>query len=144
MSTRTKIGKILLPVLASLLLIGIVSSEFPELLSLTDNTANDFAVLKVNTVVSRTLPAAGRPFRFADIDSSHPGSTLHSSALITFEKAARIPQNFSFFTPSSEHSADRLLGPAREATGHDSHKKKTLRGGHLWIAYLYTEKVHDS
>jgi len=62
MSTRTKIGKILLPVLATLLLIGIVSSEFPELLSLTDNTANDFAVLKVNTVVSRTLPAAGDPF----------------------------------------------------------------------------------
>jgi hypothetical protein len=87
-STRTKIGKILFTVLVSLLLIGIVSSKFPELLSLTDNTANDFAVLKANIVVLRILPAAGGPFRIADIDSSHPGSTLHSSALITFEKAA--------------------------------------------------------
>jgi hypothetical protein len=60
-STRTKIGKILLPVLVSPLLIGIVSSEFPELLSLTI-TAND-----------------------------------------------------------------HLLGLAREATGHDSHKRKTLK-----------------
>jgi hypothetical protein len=99
MSTRTKIGKIFLPVLASLLLIGIVSSEFPELLSLTDNTANDFAVLKANTVVSRTLPAAGRPFRFADIDSSHAGSTLHSSALITFEKAAPHSSELFFLYP---------------------------------------------
>jgi hypothetical protein len=87
-SPRIKIGKILLLALVSLLLVGIVSSEFPELQSLTDNTANDFTVLKANTVVSRILPAAGGPFRIADIDSSHPGFTMHSSAQIPFEKAA--------------------------------------------------------
>jgi hypothetical protein len=87
-SPRIKIGKMLVPMLVFVVLLGIVSSEFPELLSLTDNTANDFTVLKANTVVSRILPAAGGPFRIADIDSSHPGFTLHSSAQIPFEKAA--------------------------------------------------------
>jgi hypothetical protein len=94
-STGTKIGKILFTVLVSLLLIGIVFLEFSELLSLTDNTANHFTVLKANTVVLPIRPAAGEPFRIADIDSSHPGSTLHSSALIPFEKA--VPHSSELF-----------------------------------------------
>ena len=38
---------ILLSVVASLLVLGIVAAEVPELLSLVDNTSNDFMVRKI-------------------------------------------------------------------------------------------------
>lgn len=39
---------VLVPVLVSVLLCAIVAAEFPELLSLTDNTANDLKIWKTN------------------------------------------------------------------------------------------------
>lgn len=47
-SARIKIGRILVPVLVSVLFCAIVAAEFPELLSLTDNTANDLTIWKTN------------------------------------------------------------------------------------------------
>src|ERR1700740_1111435 len=41
-------GKILFPPIVGLLLCGLVASELPEILSLTDNTANDFTIRKAS------------------------------------------------------------------------------------------------
>jgi hypothetical protein len=46
---RTRIVGILARVVVFLVMFGIVGGEFPELLSLTDNTSNDFTVRKTNT-----------------------------------------------------------------------------------------------
>ena len=91
---RSKIGNILITTLVSAVLLGIVSSEFPELLSLTDNAANDFTVLKT-AKVSPSLPDACRPIRKFEIDPSHPGAALHSSGLNPFGKVA--PHSSEFF-----------------------------------------------
>lgn len=73
---RIKIGKILVPVLVSLLLCGIVAAEFPELLSLTDNTANDFALNKANAVALHAIPDASRHARMTDIQIHIPVPAL--------------------------------------------------------------------
>lgn len=44
--------------LVSLLLCGIFASELPELLSLTDNTANDFTMRSANLLVAPVLDSA--------------------------------------------------------------------------------------
>ena len=86
---RTKIRELLVRSLLSILLCGVVASEFPELLTLTDNTSNDFTVRKTNTEGLGTLPDARAPVRIADINSSVPAATLLHS-LIPFEKAAPV------------------------------------------------------
>jgi hypothetical protein len=91
MLAPTKIRKLLVWSLFSILLCGIVASEFPELLSLTDNTANDFTIGKTNTEGLHALPDARGPVRIADINSSVPAATLLHSPLIPFEKAAPVP-----------------------------------------------------
>lgn len=94
-SARIKIGKILVPVLISLLLCGIVAAEFPELLSLTDNTANDFTVGKAKTAVSHSLPDASRRVRMTDVDSNvlTPSSIL--LRLSRLEKTPLFPSELS-------------------------------------------------
>ena len=84
---RTKIRKILVTSLVLLLLCSIVASEFPELLSLTDNTSNDFTLRKINTERLGALPGAGGPVRVADLNSSALAITLVHPPLISFEKA---------------------------------------------------------
>lgn len=91
MSARSKIRKLLVSSLLSILLCGIVASEFPELLTLTDNTSNDFTIRKTNIDGLGVLPDAGRPVRIADVNSSLPAATLLHSRLIPFEKAAPVP-----------------------------------------------------
>jgi hypothetical protein len=91
MLARTKIRQILVASLLSLLLCGMVVSEFPELISLTDNTVNDFTVRKTSTEGLRALPGVRRPVRIADINSSVPAAILLHSRLIPFEKAAPVP-----------------------------------------------------
>ena len=86
--TRTKIGKILVSVLVSLLLCGIVAAEFPELLSLTDNTANDFALNKTKAVALHAIPYASRHARMTDMEFNIPAPALLLSHLSSFEKAA--------------------------------------------------------
>ena len=52
--------KILLPIIVGLLLCGLVTAELPEILSLTDNTANDFTIRKTSTPQSApNLSATG-------------------------------------------------------------------------------------
>lgn len=91
MLARTKIPKLLVWSLLSILLCGIVASEFPELLTLTDNTSNDFTVHKRNTEGLGALPDAGGPVRIADTISSVAAAALLHSRLIPFEKAAPAP-----------------------------------------------------
>src|SRR5580700_7280341 len=87
-SERIKIGKILLSALLFLLLCGIVGAEFPELLSLTDNTANDFTVCKAKTAVSQSLPDASRRVRITDVDSN---VLTPSSILLRLSRLEKTP-----------------------------------------------------
>jgi hypothetical protein len=89
MLARTTIRKILFTSLVALLLCGIVASEFPELLNITDNTSNDFTLRKTNTEGLRAL--ADRPFRFPDTNYTGPTPTSLHSRLSVFEKAAPLP-----------------------------------------------------
>jgi hypothetical protein len=91
MLARTTIRKLLVWSLFSLLLCGVVASEFPELLTLTDNASNDFTVRKTSTEGLLALPGARGPVRIADINSSVPATTVLHSRLIPFEKAAPVP-----------------------------------------------------
>lgn len=84
MMARTKIRKILVTSLVALVLSGVVASEFPELLTLTDNTSNDFKASKINTEGLRAL-------RFSDTNSNGPTPTLLHSRLNVFEKVAPLP-----------------------------------------------------
>jgi hypothetical protein len=88
---RTHVGKILVPALAFLLLCGIVVAEFPELLSLADNTANDFTVRKNNTLaLSVHLHFSGH-IRIPDIVSKTLVLDFLFYRLSPFENAALAP-----------------------------------------------------
>ena len=91
-SAQIKIGKILVLVLVSLLLCGIVAAEFPELLSLTDNTANDFTVSKTNPSVPPVRQAV---------------AALRSAAA-HFEKSAPVELKLHFSTIKLTVSSDVL------------------------------------
>jgi hypothetical protein len=86
-----KIRKILLASLVSLLLCGVVASELPELLTLTNDTSNDFTVRNSSTASLRALPDAQRPVRIAHVNSSLPAGILLHSRLVAFEKPAPVP-----------------------------------------------------
>lgn len=45
-SRRSSASKLLVPIIVGLLLCGVIAAELPELLSLTDNTSNDFTLRK--------------------------------------------------------------------------------------------------
>jgi hypothetical protein len=90
-SKRIGVGKTVASVLICLLLCGVVAAEFPEFLSLTDNTANDFTVSKANIVVLRASPDARRHVRMTDIDFNIPAPTSRFSHLNPFEKAVLPP-----------------------------------------------------
>ena len=91
---RTRIGGTLAQVIVFLLLCGIVGAEFPELLSLTDNTSNDFTVRKTNSMVSSLPRDASRHHRVSDLEpniAAHNGGTF--SRLSPFEKAELVPSD---------------------------------------------------
>ncbi len=88
---RTNIDGILASALVFLLLCGIVAAEFPELLSLTDDTANDFTARRADSVVSPTLVHASRHVRKADIDSYTYAPELFFSRVSPFDKAESVP-----------------------------------------------------
>ena len=87
---RLKIAGVLVPALLLLLLCGIAAAEFPELLSLTDNTANDFTICKVKTLGSHDFPEASRAGRTVDIDSSRAVSALLYSRLRPSEQGSLL------------------------------------------------------
>ncbi|HWO34040.1 MAG TPA: hypothetical protein VNO32_35025 [Candidatus Acidoferrum sp.] len=87
MSSRIIAGRMVLVALVSLLLCGIVASEFPELLSLTDNTANDFTI-RASPLVSSVQ--SGKDVGKAAIEFNNPALDSRFSRLGTFEKAAFV------------------------------------------------------
>jgi hypothetical protein len=87
MSSRIIAGRIVLVALVGLLLCGIVASEFPELLSLTDNAANDFTI-RASPLVLR-VPSV-KDVRKAAMDFNNPALDPLFSRLGTFEKAALV------------------------------------------------------
>jgi hypothetical protein len=87
---RLKIVGLLVPALLSLLLCGIVAAEFPELLSLTDNTANDFAICKVKPLSVHDVRDAGRAVRTIDMDSTRSASARLLSHLRLLEEAGSL------------------------------------------------------
>jgi hypothetical protein len=90
---RISIGKILAPAVLCLLLCGIVAGEFPELLSLADNTANDFTVRSAHSVVPPVRLSASKNIRIANKDSA-PATNLLFSPLSPFKKAQLILEVF--------------------------------------------------
>src|SRR5450432_2914912 len=78
---RTMISKILLRALVSLLLCGIAASEFPELLSLTDNTSNDFTVRRTDSLALHARLEGSRRVQKADIASNICVPELYFSLL---------------------------------------------------------------
>jgi hypothetical protein len=90
---RTGIGKFLLLTLVFVLVCGIVSSEFPELLSLTDNATNDFTISRTKSPVLPVVPGATRPVRVGGADFSAPAPNLVFSRRDTLEAAALVPSD---------------------------------------------------
>jgi hypothetical protein len=87
---RTQIGKFLVPALVFLLLCGIVAGEFPELLSLTDNTTNDFTVIRTKSAALPVLLHAGSHHPVADINCNTLAPTLLFSLPSSLEETASI------------------------------------------------------
>jgi hypothetical protein len=91
-SKRISIGKILARALLCLLLCGIVAGELPELLSLTDNTTNDFTVRGARSVAPPIRLNASQNGRIADKDSA-PAPDFLISRESPFEKAELVPSD---------------------------------------------------
>jgi len=91
LSKRISIGKIVAQAMILLLLCGIVAEEFPELLSLTDNTANDFTVRRIDPVVPPSLLVARRHVRQVDIGSNTYTPELQFLSARPFERTVLIP-----------------------------------------------------
>jgi len=95
---RTRIG-IVAQVIVFLLLCGIVGGEFPELLSLTDSTWNDFTVRKTNSMVSCLPRDAGRHDRVSDVAPNMAARDNAFSRFSPFERAKLVPSGvFSLYS----------------------------------------------
>ena len=90
MSRRNIAVKTFVTAIVGLLLCGIVAAELPELLSLADNTSNDFTVCKVSLSLLPTAKSVQNVQKAAiDLkDSSHNSLFLH---LAPFVGAELIP-----------------------------------------------------
>jgi hypothetical protein len=87
---RTDIGKILFTVVVVLLLCGIVTGEFPELQTLTDNATNDFTVLRTKSAASPVRLVARKRRPVSDADSGTFVPTLLFSHACQIEKEAFV------------------------------------------------------
>jgi hypothetical protein len=85
-------GKILARALLCLLLCGIFSGEFPELLSLTDNATNDFTISGARSVVPTVRLNACKNVRIVDKDSA-PAPDFLFSRESPFKKAELVPSD---------------------------------------------------
>ncbi len=88
---KTRIGRILVTAVAVLLLCGIVAAELPELLSLTDDTTNDFSLRNTNTLVSPVRLNAHRPVAMVDPDANPAGAHFFLLRVNPFDPAALTP-----------------------------------------------------
>jgi putative cell wall-binding protein len=94
-SKRTHLRKILAPGLFVLLLCVIVLVQFPELISLNEDTTNDFIIRKANTADLLAAPDACRHLRITDIVAESPALESLFSRLSQFETAAFVPAELS-------------------------------------------------
>jgi hypothetical protein len=85
---RASTGRIVAQVIVFLLLCGIVGGEIPELLTLTDNCSNDFAVRKTNSAISSLLHGASKHVRAAN---GAPEIGISFSHFGPIERAALVP-----------------------------------------------------
>ena len=92
---------ILLSVVATLLVLGIVAAEVPELLSLVDNTSNDFMVRKVGRAES------ARPFAAASHGSLLPDTRSLGCGTRTQGRAAVLGTELVSFDLFALHSVLR-------------------------------------
>lgn len=92
---RTRTGGVVAQVIVFLLLCGIVGGEFPELLSLIDNTSNDFTVRKTNSMVSFLPRDASRHDRVSDLEPTIAAHDGTFSRFSPFEKAELVPSDVS-------------------------------------------------
>jgi hypothetical protein len=73
----------LLPVIAGMLLCGCVAAELPELLSLADNTSNDFTIRQPGSrECASMLSAANHELISADMKDPEFGTHLRHSATL--------------------------------------------------------------
>lgn len=87
------VGKVFGQVIVFLLLRGIAAGEMPELLTLTDNTANDFTIrAATKSVISTLLRNVSRRVRAADV-ATHKIITqeILSLQIYRFEGATFFP-----------------------------------------------------
>jgi hypothetical protein len=94
-SKRTQIGKIFTPGLFVLLLCVIVLVQFPELISLNEDTTNDFIIRKANIADSLAVPDACRHQRITDIVAESPALASLFLRLSQFETVALVPTQLS-------------------------------------------------
>jgi hypothetical protein len=94
-SKRTDIGKILATAAVVLLLCVIVLVQVPELISLNEDTTNDFIVHKANVADLLVLPDPDKYLRIADIQSESRAPESVFSRLSQFEIAALVPSELS-------------------------------------------------
>jgi len=88
---KPRIGRILVTALTVLVLCGIVAAELPELLSLTDDTTNDFSLRNTNILVSPVRLDAHRPVAIVDPDANPAGSRFFLLRPNLFNPAALTP-----------------------------------------------------
>ena len=98
---RLTSARILFPVIASLLLLGIVGAELPELLSLVDNTSNDFMIRKVGRAESAP------PFAAASHGSLLPDTRSLGCGTRTQGRAAVLGTELVSFDLFALHSVLR-------------------------------------
>ena len=87
---RTHIGKVIVPTVVALLLCVIVTMELPELLTLTNDTTNDFTILRTTTVDSFVLPLSGSHRQITGRNFDSPAPELLSTLLSPVEKPALL------------------------------------------------------
>ncbi len=88
---RTRIGNLIVLAVVVLLLCVIVTMELPELLTLTDDTTNDFTIRKTITVDSLVLSLSGSHQQTAGVDLNIPAPEFFSLIFSPVEKAASPP-----------------------------------------------------
>jgi len=92
---RLRYGKSIASALVCLLLCGTIgAAEFPELLSLTDNTANAFTVRRVSSSVSTIQQSASAPSRLAALNSNVSASDLPFLRWSPFETETLASSDF--------------------------------------------------
>ena len=98
---RLTSARILFAVAASLLVLGIVGAELPELLSLVDNTSNDFMLRKVGRA------EGARPFAAASHGSLLPDTRNLGCGTRSYGRAAVLGAELVSFDLFVLHSVLR-------------------------------------